>query len=94
MPRIEKLMSISRSEFEQSWQAFDCSAPPAPGLPARLLIGPGHVDVSFEPQPGVRLGGLLELPRASVAFVFVGVEDADRVKVVDRFDRAFQRGGG
>lgn len=94
MQRLEKLMSISRSEFEQSWLAFDGTPPPAPGSPVRLALGSGHVEIAYEPRPAVRLGGLLELPRAAVTFVFDRVEEADRAKIIDRFDRAFQRGGG
>lgn len=94
MSKLEKLMSISRTEFELSWASFDTSPPPAPGSPARLPVGSGHVEISFEPRPAVRLGGLLELPRAVVTFVFDGVEPAERARIVDRFDRSFQRGGG
>jgi len=94
MQRLEKLMSISRSEFEQSWLAFEGTPPPAPGSPVCLAIGSGHVEIAYEPRPAVRLGGLLELPRAAVTFVFHRAEAADCAKIIDRFDRAFQRGGG
>lgn len=94
MARVEKLMSISRSEFEAAWRTFDASAAPAAGAPARLPAGAGAVEIAFEPRSGVRLGGLLELPRAVVIFTFHGVDPEPRDRLIARFDRAFQRGGG
>lgn len=92
--RLQKLMSVSRAEFEASWRAFDASPPPTEGLPARLMVGEGVAEITFEAQAGVRLGGLLELPRAVVSFSFDGVEGQARDVLLVRFDRAFQRGGG
>ncbi len=87
-------MSVSRAEFEASWRAFDTSPAPVSGRPARLDVGGGVAEIAFEPRTGVRLGGLLELPRAVVTFSFDGVDRAAREALVARFDRAFQRGGG
>lgn len=92
--RLEKLMSLSRTEFEASWAAFAAGPAPAPGMPVRLAAGAGAVAIGFEPRPGVRLGGLLELPRAVVTFDFIGVDAAGQAELIGRFDRAFQRGGG
>lgn len=94
MTRLEKLMSVSRAEFEASWQAFDPSPPPSLGSPVRLAVGGGVAEIAFEARAGVRLGGLLELPRAVVSFAFDGVAPDAREALVARFDRAFQRGGG
>lgn len=94
MPRSEKLMSVSRREFEESWRAFDSSSPPSAAAPARIAIAGGQVVIRYEPRPPVRLGGLLELPRAVVKFEFEGVEPDAVSALLERFDRAFQRGGG
>lgn len=87
-------MSVSPAEFAASWRAFDASPAPVAGAPARLRVGGGLVVIAFEPQAGVRLGGLLALPRAVVTFSFDGVEAAARDALLAKFDRAFQRGGG
>ena len=94
MARIEKLMSLSAAEFAASWRCFDASTAPTPGNPVRLPVGGGTVEIGFAPQPGVRLGGLLTLPRAVVSFIFTGVDRGEQAALVLRFDRAFQRGGG
>lgn len=59
-----------------------------------LAIGTGRVVVAYEPRPSVRFGGLLELPRALVSLTFDDVTDSGQSRFVERFDRAFQRGGG
>ena len=94
MSRAEKLMSVSRREFEESWRAFSGEMPPAPGAPSRMAAGDGFVLIGYEPRPAVRLGGLLELPRAAVSFEFDGVDAPAKAALLARFDRAFQRGGG
>ena len=60
----------------------------------RFELSPGYVDVNYASQPGVRLGGLLELPRAVVTINFDGVTDAARTRFLHTFEMAFQRGGG
>lgn len=87
-------MSVSRAEFVESWRAFDPSPPPAEGADVQLVVGRGLVTIGFEPRAGVRLGGLLELPRAAVSFTFSDVEPPEQAQLIARFDRAFQRGGG
>jgi hypothetical protein len=39
-------------------------------------------------------GGLLSLPQANITLVFDGADEATRAAFIDRFDIAFQRGGG
>lgn len=93
---IEKTMSLSRLEFEKSLAALSGGAGDvvmgADGV--RLPCGAGHVEVTFEPLPAVRLGGLLELPRAKVSIVFSGAAAEEREVFLRRFEIAFQRGGG
>lgn len=94
MTRLNKIMTVSAAEFAASWRAFDASPAPRPGAPARLAVGCGMAEITFEPQQGVKLGGLLELPRAVVTFSFEGVEPTVCAAFVARFDRVYQRGGG
>lgn len=90
---IEKTMSMSRAEFDNSLAAL-LDLPAARALPVRLPLGAGSVAIDFEPLQGVRLGGLLELPRARVSLSFTGVARDEREAFARRFDLAFQRGGG
>lgn len=61
---------------------------------ARIAFGDGGVVIRYEPQPGVRLGGLLELPRATVTLTFSDVSREERDAFTRRFEMTFQRGGG
>lgn len=90
---VEKIMSMSRAEFENSLAAL-LDLPSAPAPPVRVPLGAGSVAIDFEPLQGVRLGGLLELPRARVSLSFTGVARDEREAFARRFDLAFQRGGG
>ena len=88
-----KLMSLSASEFADSMSKIGNHHISADGS-RRFDLSPGHVDVRYASQPGVRLGGLLELPRALVTLNFAGVNDDDRTRFLRTFEIAFQRGGG
>lgn len=90
----ERVMSISPSEFEISIAML---GPHRDGTNGSKVfdLASGPVEITFEPQPGVRLGGLLALPRAKVALKFSSsVTAADRTHFVRLFDTSFQRGGG
>ena len=88
-----KLMSLSAGEFADSMSKIGVHQINADGS-RRFDLSPGHVDVNYAPQPGVRLGGLLELPRAVVTINFDGVSDSARTRFLQIFEMAFQRGGG
>ena len=92
--RVEKLMSLTLAEFQQT-------IAPLAGAPLAhdrsgidLPLGSGRVSITCEPRPGVRLGGLLDLPRALVTLTFDGVPAAEQLAFQKRFDLTFQRGGG
>lgn len=90
----ERLMSISPSEFEISIAML---GPHRDGLKGSKIfdLASGPVEITFEPLPGVRLGGLLALPRAKINLEFSDtVSAADRAGFVRLFDTSFQRGGG
>lgn len=87
-----RLMSLSLSEFKASIAKLG---------PHRTIgeipvfdIAGGTVAVRYEPAPPKVFGGLLSLPQAHIKLVFDGVEERDRTAFIDRFDIAFQRGGG
>lgn len=91
---ITKIMSATDEEFAQSLRVLIGRDVAAHELPLALALGPGRVEIAREPLVGVRLGGLLDLPRAAVTLVFHDVSEAERAAFLRRFDFAFQRGGG
>jgi hypothetical protein len=92
--KIVKLMSISRAEFLASLEHVGQVKAMPDGTWSSALEGGGTADIHFEAVPGVRLGGLLDLPRARVSLVLNGGSSAARDAFLHRFERAFQRGGG
>ena len=91
---IVKTMALTRAEFERSVCVLLGPDAPVDGPLVRAAVISGSVGVRFEPLPGVRLGGLLELPRAKVTLEFDGIDATRRDDFLRRFDFAFQRGGG
>ena len=91
--RIEKLMSLTPQEFVDTLARL---GPPnhQPDGSYRFELTGGTVHISYVPQKGVTLGGLLELPRAKVALDFDGVSEQTRAEFLKRFEFTFQRGGG
>ncbi|MCH9808574.1 MAG: hypothetical protein K0U74_12655 [Alphaproteobacteria bacterium] len=94
---IEKIMTLSQSEFAHSIRSFageEQSRIAATGAPIEIPVGPGKVTISFEKIEGFSFGGLVEMPRARVVLAFSGVPEADKTAFLRRFDISFQRGGG
>jgi hypothetical protein len=95
---VEKLMSISRAEFEAGLKRLSKTPPRRNGQDGYVLsdVGSEHQSVhcSFEPQPDAVLGHLLKLPRARVRLHLASLSSDDRANFIDLFDRTFQRGGG
>jgi len=95
--RIVKTMSLSRSEFAKSIEAFAgqaASLEAARSGRVMLPAGDGQVMIAYDALPSQTFGGLLELPRAEVSLSFEGGSQSDREAFVRAFDLAFQRGGG
>ena len=92
--RITQVMSLSRNEFAMSMAAFLGSEVALERDTHRVPVASGYVDIGYRELAGVRLGGLLALPRAEVSLEFAGVGEADQRVFLRRFDIAFQRGGG
>lgn len=90
----QRVMSISPSEFAIS---IGMLGPHRDGPNGSKVfeLASGTVEITFEPLAGVRLGGLLALPRAKIELKFSDtVTAAGRAAFVRLFDVAFQRGGG
>ncbi len=87
-------MSLSAAEFATSIAIMGPCRNSYTGAKVFELPS-GTVEISFEVIAGVRLGGLLALPRAKVTLKFAhSLTPSDRAAFVRRFDIAFQRGGG
>ncbi len=90
---IEKLMSLTEREFQQTLAKLGEPRPSA-ACGYEFSTGEGTVTVTFEPVAGVRLGGLLELPRAKVRLMFRSTTAEERYTFLKAFEFTFQRGGG
>lgn len=91
---VEKLMSLSRGEFEKSIAALAGGAVEIVDGVASLSEGGGSVAIAFDALPPKRLGGLLLLPQARVTLHVSGLDEPAAVAFLQRFELAFQRGGG
>ena len=93
-PPIAQTMSLSRDEFMNSITALDPDAEAIARDQYRLKVSAGSVVIGYGALPPVRLGGLLELPRATVSLSFHDLSPAESEAFFKRFEIAFQRGGG
>lgn len=95
---VEKLMSISRTEFESGLERLTGTAPRPNDRDDYLLPDMGAdqqtVRCTFEPLPEAVLGTLLKLPRARITLHLASLSNDDRAIFLTLFDRTFQRGGG
>jgi hypothetical protein len=95
---VEKLMSISRAEFEAGLKRLTGVAARPNGQDGYVLadISPERRTVccSFEALPDAVLGDLLQLPRARVRLHLALLSSDARAEFMLLFDRTFQRGGG
>ena len=89
----ERVMSISANEFAASIALTGSHRVNSDGT-AIFHVGQGQAEITFQELPGVRLGGLLQLPRAKVCLKFRDVSPEQREAFLRLFDVAFQRGGG
>jgi hypothetical protein len=91
---VEKIMSLSTAEYARTLGQLLGPLPGEGAACVAVAIGSGEVRIAYEPLDAVRLGGLLELPRARVTLSFTGATASEREHFLQRFDVAFQRGGG
>jgi hypothetical protein len=93
--RIVKTMTASRAEFERSLAVFDPAACLDDSGMAVVRSAGVEARIQFERLPNQTLGGLLSLPRAQLTIDFdAATTIVDRTAFMQRFDIAFQRGGG
>jgi len=95
---VEKLMSITRAEFEAGLQRLSGAPPCSHGDGEYVLAdtgpGRGSVSFSFEALPDAVLGGRMKLPRARIRLHLAALSGNARADFVALFERTFQRGGG
>lgn len=93
---VDKLMSVTRAEFETGVTRLTGTAPVSSGTVYDLSPAASGkpVTASFVPQPDAVLGGLVRLPRVQVTLDLRALDSAERADFVLSFDRVFQRGGG
>jgi len=95
---VEKLMSITRAEFEAGLKRLGGKPPRLDGSGQYVVSGTGgerqSVICSFEALPDAVLGGRMRLPRARVKLHLAALSGKARVDFVALFERTFQRGGG
>lgn len=95
---VEKIMSISRTEFETGLKRLAGMMPRSNGQGGYVLVDVGAerkaVSCAFEPLPDAVLGGLVKLPRVKVTLHLTALSGEARAAFVARFDRTFLRGGG
>ncbi len=65
----------------------------ADGATARVQVTPGALRLSWQVLDPVRIA-LVSMPRLQVRFCFTGLDAAQRLAFMQRFDLYMQRGGG
>lgn len=91
---IEKLMSITRAELEHSLAALDPAARLDAAGRAQIAVDGVAAVLTFEELPRRRLGGLIHMPQARVRLEIMATGTAAAATFRQRFEIAFQRGGG
>lgn len=91
---IDREVAATPAEFERDlrkawWGTIDAAKP------LRLVLADGELELVIELEPiEPRRLGLLTLPRLIAAYRFSGADEAARRRLLERLDRAMQRGGG
>lgn len=96
---VDKDMSLTAEEFRRSLPAalrgLDWRLETVPdGNVVHIATADGAVVIRCTPAPPRRLTALLSMPRCLVSLDLGGLAEAARTPFLNRFDRAFQRGGG
>lgn len=95
---VEKVMSISRPEFEAGLKRLAGRVPDSNGQGGYVLSDVGAerqtVLCAFEALPSAVLGALLKLPCARIQLDLTALSSDARRDFVELFERTFQRGGG
>ena len=93
---IEKTMSLSLDEFEKSLARLAPDVAAIRMAPGRYEppVEVGRVLLSVTELESMLMGGLVNLPRCKVVISFTDMPVEQRSVFLNRFDQAFQRGGG
>jgi len=91
---VEKEMALTHADFFRCLpNALDGETCTVDGTMVRIETGAGVWTIELGPE-GKRQIALLAVPATPVKLIFDGFSDAARRDALERFDRAFQRGGG
>lgn len=91
----DKIMSISRAEFDSSLGKFAAGASLDTNGSVRLPAGNGTASIRFAVMDPLTIGtALIQLPRARVTLSFDGASADEEAQFMRRFEISFQRGGG
>lgn len=94
MPVVSRSMTITEAEFLRLLAKAIAPLPFSLGKNvATVAIGAGAVRIAFHGAPQQPLGSLM-LPMTQVDIWFDDVDETTASRFLDRFDRAFHRGGG
>ncbi len=93
---IEKTMTLTVAEFEKSLARIEPDLARIRGAPGRyrLALEAGAVELKVDVLEPMLMGGLVELPRCKVVIAFEDTVPDQRAVFLNKFDQAFQRGGG
>lgn len=91
---VEKEMALTHADFFRSFpNALDGETYTVAGNVIRVDAGPGSWTIELGAE-GKRRIALLAVPVTPVRLVFEGYDEAALRHALERFERAFQRGGG
>jgi hypothetical protein len=92
---IEKQMGITESEFLRLLpRALDSEVYDVSGSHIRYVMAEMKIlDITLGPE-SVRQIALMRMPTMPVTLTFSGFSDSERETLMQRFERAYQRGGG
>ena len=93
-PMMEKIMSITLTEFEAGLARLDPAAPSTNVSGTYQVPNTDGASITFEMLQSTVLGGLMHLPRARVTLHVETLDQEARTKFLAFFDQTFQRGGG
>lgn len=99
--RIDKDMALTLAEFRRDLPAAlrgmdwrETTGPAEAAAVVQVSTEEGAITIRCAPLPPRRLTALLSMPRCLVTLDLEGLAESARRPFLNRFDRAFQRGGG
>ena len=95
-PDFRRCLPEAFEPFVTSFDPANEAAPIAAGAEqaATIALSTGTARVAWRPLAPRSIGLLASLPRLHVRFDFAGIDEAERQRVMKRFDLVMLRGGG